>query len=229
MQKYCDPNLVFDYNDDKKEVYAKDIANHWPLSNRWFLSHTMKDLTDQSLQKWSNDWKSLISNPTKFHAYAQQLHIQSLDFQSCTTHEKMLILWRFIKKNTYSTHRRMSQTKGFLSAFVGQDINHYKKEKNLDPKLKNYSSCMGLALVYRTLAKEFFWIDGEIKSVHYHSYFKASTGECIDYSEASMKDRKNWLFATEEEYLERTAIWQPNKKAIIGTTQKSIHSLFSKS
>lgn len=221
MQEYCDPNLVFDYNDDKKEVYAKDIAHHW------FLSHTMKDLTDESLESWENDWITLIYSPNKFHAYAQQLGILAANFYSCTKHEKMLILWRFIKKHTYSTHRRMAQTKGLLSAFVWQDVNNYKKEKDVNPKLKNYSSCMGLALIYRTLAKEFLWVEWEIKSILYHSYFKASTGECLDYSEASMKDRKNGLFATEEEYLERTATWQPNKQTIVDKTKDTIHNIFT--
>ena len=86
---------------------------------------------------------------------------------------------------------------------------------------------MGLALIYKTLAKEFLWVEWEIKSVLYHSYFKASTGECIDYSEASMRWRKSGFFATEEEYLERTATWQPRTKSIVNKTKNEIWSNFA--
>ena len=221
MKNYCDPNLIFDYNDDKKEVYAKDIAHYW------FLSHTMKDLTEESLQNWHNDWQSLILNPHIFHSYAQYLGLSSINFQSCTKHEKMLILWRFVKKNTYSTHWKMAQTKWFISAFVWQDVNSYKIEKNVNPKLKNYSTCMWLALIYKTLAREFLWVDGEIKSVLYHSYFKSNTGECVDYSEASIRWRKNGFFFSEEEYLERTATWMPKNKSIIDKTKSELSSNFA--
>jgi hypothetical protein len=220
MKNYCDPHLIFDYNDKKKEAYAKDVKYFW------FLNHTIKDLTDQSLESWKEDRELLVSTPNKFHSYAQYFHIHAQDFASCTIDEKMMILWRFIGKHTYSTGIWVSRTKGFVSAFGWQDVNHYKKEKNVDPRLKNYTTCMGLALIYKTLAKEFLWMDGEIKSVLYHSYFKSSTGECVDYSAAAIKWRKNGFFATEEEYLERTATWQPKKKSIVDKTRDSIYSIF---
>ena len=111
----------FEVHEQDNSFKLKDIQSH-------FVGHTIKKLDKNSLDLWKAEWLKTMNNQDFFDQYKKPLDITKNSYEECSEKEKMMLLWRFLLKNSRFAKEKEIWLRLVLAKWTGQDLNTLRKE-----------------------------------------------------------------------------------------------------